>query len=65
MLIEDPPKASLGSRMSLAIIIEPGQANAFGTLHGGVMLKLADECGAIAALGTPARDRSRPPRSTR
>ncbi len=36
--------------MSLAIIIEPGQANAFGTLHGGVMLKLADECGAIAAL---------------
>jgi uncharacterized protein (TIGR00369 family) len=36
--------------MSLAIMIEPGQANAFGTLHGGVMLKLADECGAIAAL---------------
>jgi uncharacterized protein (TIGR00369 family) len=36
--------------MILAIIIEPGQANAFGTLHGGVMLKLADECGAIAAL---------------
>lgn len=36
--------------MSLAIIIEPAQANAFGTLHGGVMLKLADECGAIAAL---------------
>ena len=51
MLIEDPPpKPSSASRMTLAIIIEPGQANAFGTLHGGVMLKLADECGAIAAL---------------
>ena len=49
--IEDPaPKASSDSRMSLAIMIEPAQANGFGTLHGGVMLKLADECGAIAAL---------------
>ena len=38
------------SRASLAIITEPGQANAYGTLHGGVLLKLADECGAIAAL---------------
>ena len=36
--------------MSLAIITEPGQANAFGTIHGGVLLRLADECGAICAL---------------
>jgi uncharacterized protein (TIGR00369 family) len=36
--------------MSLAIITNPGQANAFGTLHGGVILRLADECGAIVAL---------------
>jgi uncharacterized protein (TIGR00369 family) len=36
--------------MSLAIITDPGQANAFGTLHGGVILRLADECGAIVAL---------------
>jgi uncharacterized protein (TIGR00369 family) len=36
--------------MSLAIMIEPRQANPNGTLHGGVILKLADECGAIAAL---------------
>ncbi len=51
MLIEDPPpKPASQSRMTLAIIIEPAQANAFGTLHGGVMLKLADECGAITAL---------------
>jgi uncharacterized protein (TIGR00369 family) len=38
------------SRISLAIITEPGQANAFGTIHGGVLLKLADECGAVSAL---------------
>jgi uncharacterized protein (TIGR00369 family) len=51
VLMEDPPpKPSSDSRVSLAIITEPGQANAFGTLHGGVILKLADECGAIAAL---------------
>jgi uncharacterized protein (TIGR00369 family) len=36
--------------MSLAVITHPGQANFYGTLHGGVILSLADECGAIAAL---------------
>jgi uncharacterized protein (TIGR00369 family) len=36
--------------MSLAMITHPGQANAFGTLHGGVILRMADECGAIVAL---------------
>src|SRR4051812_50174771 len=36
--------------MSLAIITNPGQANFFGLLHGGVILRLADECGAIVAL---------------
>ena len=51
MLTEDiPPRPSSYSRVSLAIITEPGQANPFGTLHGGVILKLADECGGIAAL---------------
>jgi uncharacterized protein (TIGR00369 family) len=49
--IDDPPaKPSSDSRMSLAIITEPVQANPFDTLHGGVILKLADECGGIAAL---------------
>jgi uncharacterized protein (TIGR00369 family) len=38
------------SRVCLSIITEPGQANPYGTLHGGVLLRLADECGAIAAL---------------
>jgi len=47
---EIPAKPASASRVSLAIIIEPGQANAFGTLHGGVILRLADECGGVAAL---------------
>ena len=34
----------------MPIITEPGQANAYGTLHGGVLLRLADECGAVCAL---------------
>jgi uncharacterized protein (TIGR00369 family) len=51
MWTEDAPaKPASASRMSLAIITEPGQANPYGTLHGGVLLRLADECGAIAAL---------------
>jgi len=49
-LEEIPAKPASASRVSLAIIIEPGQANAFGTLHGGVILRLADECGGVSAL---------------
>lgn len=45
-----PAKRPADSRVSLAIITDPGQANAFGTIHGGVLLRLADECGAVAAL---------------
>src|ERR1700677_3229998 len=45
-----PAKPASASRMSLAIITQPGQANPYGTLHGGELLRLADECGAIAAL---------------
>lgn len=43
-------RPAAASRVSLSIIIMPGQANPYGTLHGGVLLRLADECGAIAAL---------------
>lgn len=46
----EAPKRAVDSRVSLAIITDPGQANSFGTLHGGVLLRLADECGAVAAL---------------
>jgi uncharacterized protein (TIGR00369 family) len=43
-------KPASASRISLAIITGPEQANAFGTIHGGVLLRLADECGAVSAL---------------
>jgi acyl-CoA thioesterase YciA len=45
-----PAKPASASRVNLAIITEPWQANPNGTIHGGVILKLVDECGAIAAL---------------
>jgi uncharacterized protein (TIGR00369 family) len=44
------PRPESASRVSLSIMITPDQANPYGTLHGGVLLRLADECGAIAAL---------------
>jgi len=44
------PRPASASRVSLSIITQPGQANPFGTLHGGVMLRMADECGAVSAL---------------
>jgi uncharacterized protein (TIGR00369 family) len=47
---ELPARPAAASRVSLSIITVPGQANPYGTLHGGVLLRLADECGAIAAL---------------
>jgi uncharacterized protein (TIGR00369 family) len=43
-------KPASASRVTLAIITEPKQANPNNTIHGGVILKLVDECGAIAAL---------------
>src|SRR5271165_5740364 len=50
MEIDLTPRSAAASRVSLSIVIMPGQANFYGTLHGGVMLRLADECGAVAAL---------------
>jgi uncharacterized protein (TIGR00369 family) len=44
-----PPRPASASRSTLAIITDPGQANPFGSIHGGVILRLADECGALAA----------------
>jgi uncharacterized protein (TIGR00369 family) len=51
MWIEEPaPKPVSASRVSLAILTGPGEANPFGTIHGGVLLRLADECGGMSAL---------------
>ncbi len=43
------PRLASASRSTLAIITDPSQANPFGSIHGGVILRLADECGALAA----------------
>jgi uncharacterized protein (TIGR00369 family) len=43
------PRRGSDSRSTLAILTDPGQANPFGSIHGGVILRLADECGALAA----------------
>jgi uncharacterized protein (TIGR00369 family) len=43
------PRPASASRSSLAIITGPAEANPFGSIHGGVILRLADECGALAA----------------
>jgi uncharacterized protein (TIGR00369 family) len=50
MADELTPRPAPASRVSLSIVIMPNQTNPYGTLHGGVLLRLADECGAIAAL---------------
>jgi uncharacterized protein (TIGR00369 family) len=46
---QSAPRRASASRSTLAIITDPGQANPFGSIHGGVILRLADECGALAA----------------
>ncbi len=43
------PRRASASRSTLAILTDPSQANPFGSIHGGVILRLADECGALAA----------------
>lgn len=45
-----PALTTARSRTTLAVLTEPGHANAYGLVHGGVLLRLADECGAVAAL---------------
>jgi uncharacterized protein (TIGR00369 family) len=50
MADEMTPRPASASRVNLSIVIMPHQTNPYGTLHGGVLLRLADECGAIAAL---------------
>ncbi|MBI5879382.1 MAG: acyl-CoA thioesterase [Chloroflexi bacterium] len=44
------------SQVSLALVMGPTDANLYGNVHGGVIMKLVDEAGAIAA----ARHAQRP-----
>jgi len=47
---DEPPKHATESRASLAMLTRSEHTNAFGTVHGGVILRLADEAGSLAAL---------------
>jgi uncharacterized protein (TIGR00369 family) len=38
------------SRVTLSALMGPGDANSHGNVHGGVIMKMADEAGALAAM---------------
>ena len=44
------PKCVSESRVMLNMLMNPEHANAFGNVHGGVIMKLADEAGGLAAM---------------
>jgi uncharacterized protein (TIGR00369 family) len=44
------PKTMRASRVSLAQLMLPEHANSLGNVHGGWIMKLADECGALACM---------------
>ena len=49
-MMPEHARSAAESRMILAILTNQTHANSYGVVHGGVMLHLADECGALAAL---------------
>ena len=51
-MAEDPtkPKAAAESRLVLHQLMLPEHANAHGNVHGGVILRMVDEAGAICAM---------------
>ncbi len=44
------PKPLRASHVSLAQMMQPEHANPLGNIHGGYIMKLVDECGALAAM---------------
>lgn len=44
------PKTITDSRVTLAALMGPQDANSFGNVHGGVIMKMVDEVGALAAM---------------
>lgn len=51
-MAEDAPAAKCvsESRVVLSMMMNPEHANAFGNVHGGVIMKLVDEAGGFAAM---------------
>jgi uncharacterized protein (TIGR00369 family) len=45
-----PAKCVAESRVQLSMMMNPEHANPHGNVHGGVIMKLADEAGALAAM---------------
>ncbi len=45
-----PRKSPRASRITLNTLMMPEHANHFGNVHGGIIMKLADEAAAIAAM---------------
>ena len=45
-----PPKPMSASRISLAQLMQPENANVLGNVHGGWIMKLVDEAGALACM---------------
>jgi uncharacterized protein (TIGR00369 family) len=47
---EKPAKSSAATRVVLHHLMLPEHANALGNVHGGVIMKMVDEAGAICAM---------------
>ena len=50
MMTELTPKPMRESRISIAQLMQPEYANNLGNVHGGHIMKLVDECGALACM---------------
>ena len=50
MSVATVPKTSNASRISIAQLMHPEHANAMGNVHGGWIMKLVDEAGALACM---------------
>lgn len=44
-----PPKTVEETATTMTLFLQPEHSNSLGTVHGGVVLKLCDECGGIVA----------------
>lgn len=50
MMEQTPGKPVSASRITLSQLMQPEHANNHGNVHGGVIMKLADEAGALACM---------------
>lgn len=48
--VEKSAKTVSASRVSIAQLMQPEHANGLGNVHGGWIMKLVDECGALACM---------------